>query len=141
MAMEKSLSLKVENASFLITADTIVAVGRRILGKTSDKTVARDYLRLLSGRRHYVCTSFCVRHKGKIKSGTVKTTLKMKNLTKEEIEKYLSTKEWKGCAGGYSIQGNAMQFFPFISGCFSNVVGLPLPKLVNVLAKSSKHPY
>ena len=67
------------------------------------------------------------------RSTTVKTTLKMRFLTKEDIDSYLSTDEWIGRAGAYSIQGRAICFFPFISGCFTNVIGLPLPKLINVL--------
>ena len=63
----------------------------------------------------------------------VKTVLKMRLLTEEEIKAYIESREWVGCAGAYSIQGRAKCFFPFISGCYSNVVGLPLPSLVGVL--------
>ena len=64
----------------------------------------------------------------------VKTVLKMRLLTEEEIRAYIEYREWVGCAGAYSIQGKAKCFFPFISGCYSNVVGLPLPSLMGVLS-------
>jgi len=58
----------------------------------------------------------------------------MRLLTEREIKAYIESREWVGCAGGYSIQGRAKSFFPFISGCYSNVVGLPLPSLISVLS-------
>ena len=64
----------------------------------------------------------------------VKTSLKMKLLSEKEITDYIACREWVGCAGGYSIQGRAKCFFPFIAGCYSNVIGLPLPSLIGVLS-------
>ena len=61
-------------------------------------------------------------------------SFKMRLLTEKEIMAYIACREWVGCAGGYSIQGRAKCFFPFISGCYSNVVGLPLPSLIGVLS-------
>ena len=133
MALEKSKALDVDKEAFLITADTIVLAGREILHKTFDKKEAKSHLKKLSGRRHSVITSFCIRQDTYSRIETVKTTLKMKNISEKDIEKYLLSNEWKGRAGAYSIQGKALCFFPFISGCFSNVVGLPLPKLINIL--------
>ena len=78
-------------------------------------------------------TAFCVKHNGLTSLNLVKTSLKMRLLTEEEIDAYISSREWVGCAGGYSIQGRAKCFFPFISGCHSNIVGLPLPSLMGVL--------
>ena len=102
--------------------------------KTSDETKAKEYLNLLSGRRQIVYTAFCVKHRGLINLKLVRTVLKMRLLTEKEIIAYIASGEWIGCAGGYSIQGKAKCFFPFISGCYSNVVGLPLPSLVGVLS-------
>ena len=133
VAKKKADAIPSDNKYFLITADTIVTKGRRLLPKTSDDIKAKEYLRLLSGRRHSVYTAFCVKHNGQVKINLVKTSLKMKLLSEKEIDFYISSKEWLGCAGAYSIQGKAKSFFPFISGCFSNVIGLPLPKLMNVL--------
>ena len=133
MAKEKSDAIFSHGRSYLITADTIVVVGSRVLSKTSDEKIANNYLRLLSGRRHVVFTAFCVKHKGLVSLNLVKTSLKMRLLSEKEIKTYIESKEWVGCAGAYSIQGRAKSFFPFISGCLSNVVGLPLPKLIGVL--------
>ena len=133
VALEKCLSLDVKENEYLITADTIVTIGRKLLHKTSYRDIAKKNLIALSGRRHRVFTSFCVKHRNHIKQKIVKTTLKMKKLSEYEIDKYLLTNEWTKRAGSYSVQGIAMSFFPFISGCYSNVVGLPLPKLLNTL--------
>ena len=133
IAKEKALSISTQNDSFLITADTIVTLGGRVLVKTYDENQALEYLRTLSGRRHSVFTAFCIKHNGLISLNLVKTSLKMRLLTEKEIKEYVASKEWLGCAGAYSIQGKAKGFFPFISGCFSNVIGLPIPKLNAVL--------
>ena len=133
MAIEKSMALNLVGDSYLITADTVVSMGREVLDKTNNRDLAKTHLRRLSGRRHNVYTSFCVRHQGLFRNETVITQLKMKTLSDQEIDEYLTGEEWLGKAGSYSIQGRALSFFPFISGCFSNVVGLPLPKLINVL--------
>ena len=133
IAVQKANAINSEKGSYIITADTIVTVGKRFLMKTYDDIKAERHLRLLSGRRHNVFTAFCVKYNDLIRLGLVKTVLKMKLLTDEEIITYLDSREWVGCAGAYSIQGKAKCFFPFISGCYSNVVGLPLPKLTTVL--------
>ena len=134
VASLKANAIPCDKHSYLITADTTVAVGKRVLTKTSDEIEAKEYLRLLSGRRHNVFTAFCVKHNESIILKLVKTVLKMRLLTEEEIRAYIETEEWVGCAGAYSIQGRAKGFFPFISGCYSNVVGLPLPSLIGVLS-------
>ena len=133
VARLKASAIACDRRSYLITADTTVTVGRRILLKTFDAIKAEEYLRLLSGRRHSVLTAYCIKHNSIIISKSVKTILKMRLLTEEEIRAYIDSRDWVGCAGGYSIQGRAKCFFPFISGCYSNVVGLPLPSLIGVL--------
>ena len=133
MAVGKSLELKTKPEQYLITADTIVTVGDKILAKTKDPTIAKSYLEKLSNRRHNVFTTFCVKHNKLIRTFTVKSILKMRSLTRTEIDCYILSNEWKGCAGAYKIQGSAIKFFPFISGCYSNIIGLPIPKLLNVL--------
>jgi len=130
----KASAISCDRRSYLITADTTVSVGKRILKKTSDEIKAEKYLRLLSGRRHSVFTAFCIKHNESINLKLVKTVLKMRLLSEEEIRVYIESREWVGCAGAYSIQGRAKCFFPFISGCYSNVVGLPLPSLIRVLS-------
>ena len=133
MALEKSTVLEVGHNELLLTADTIVVASRKILHKTFDVAEAGKHLETLSNRRHAVFTSFCIKWKGSLKVTTVRTVLKMRKVCRKEITQYLKSDEWRGKAGGYSIQGKAKCFFPFISGCYSNVVGLPIPKFINVL--------
>ena len=133
VARLKASAIECDKYSYLITADTAVTVGRKCLLKTSDEIRAEEYLRLLSGRRHAVFTAFCVKHNDVINLKLVKTVLRMRLLTQKEIEAYIKSREWVGCAGAYSIQGSAKCFFPFISGCYSNIVGLPLPSLIAIL--------
>ena len=134
VARLKATSISSCKQSYVITADTTVSVGKRVLIKTSDEIRAKEYLRVLSGRRHNVFTAFCVKHNDVINLKLIKTVLKMRLLTEREIKAYIESREWVGCAGAYSIQGRAKSFFPFISGCYSNVVGLPLPSLISVLS-------
>ena len=133
IALEKNKTVKKKKMEIVLTADTVVALGRRILQKPNDEEEALYFLNLLSGRRHKVYTSICIFYKEKYYQKNVKTTLKMKRLSDDEKKCYLLTDEWKGKAGGYSIQGAASYFFPFISGSYSNVVGLPLTETVGML--------
>ena len=113
--------------SLILTADTIVHVGRRILNKTSELKEAESFLKILSGRRHKVTTAFIISspsYKGKL--NLVSSIVKFKRLTLQEINFYLKTNEWKGKAGGYGVQGMASRYINFISGSYSNIVGLPL---------------
>lgn len=113
--------------AFVIGADTVVACGRRILPKAEDEATASDCLHLLSGRRHRVIGGVAVQAPGG-RTGTRKcvTTVAFKRLTENEIGAYIASGEWRDKAGGYAIQGLAAIFVKFISGSYSNVVGLPL---------------
>ena len=120
--------------SLILTADTIVSVGRRILHKTCKINEAKNYLSLLSGRRHRVITAFVLYapfFKQKLKYVT--SIVKFKKLSVQEINYYLESGEWKGKAGGYAIQGLASRYINFISGSYSNVVGLPLSDVYRIL--------
>ena len=128
MALQKHQKVAREGA-IVLAADTVVACGRRILGKPEDAAQARQFLQLLSGRRHRVYTAVCVGERVK----TVMTQVKFKRLSTAEIEGYLASNEWQGKAGGYAIQGRAAAFVPFISGSYSNVVGLPLAETTSLL--------
>ena len=120
--------------SIILTADTVVSLGRRILPKTMDVNLAEECLKLISGRRHKVFTSFTVyTPNNSLKIKTIQSIIKFKRLHPNEISYYLATKEWEGKAGGYAIQGIAASFINFISGSYSNVVGLPLAELYGVL--------
>jgi len=133
VALEKNKAVKKNSSEIVLSADTIVAVGRRILLKPNNIEEASSFLGLLSGRRHRVHTSICIFYNDKYYQKNITTILKMKRLSEEEKKSYLKSQEWRGKAGGYSIQGAASYFFPFISGSYSNVVGLPLTETIGLL--------
>jgi septum formation protein len=118
---------------FILTADTVVGLGRRILGKPADVAEAARFLMLLSGRRHRVTTCVCLSHGARIASRTVETRVRVKRLSDEEISAYLRSGEWRGKAGGYAIQGLFGAFVPEITGSYTNVVGLPLAETAALL--------
>ena len=120
--------------AFILSADSVVAVGRRILPKPDNEAEARLCLELMSGRRHKVMTAICVIAPGsREKSLLVESAVKFRRLSEDDIRAYLSGGEWKGKAGGYGIQGVAATLIPWISGSFSNIVGLPLYETVRTL--------
>ena len=113
--------------AFITAADTVVAVGRRIMPKAEMLDQAAACLRLLSGRNHRVYTAIClVTPKEAFRQRLVETRVRFKRLSKEDLEAYLASGEWRGKAGGYAIQGRAALFVRQIGGSYSNVVGLPL---------------
>ena len=120
--------------AIVIAADTVVAVGRRILPKTKTAEEARACLKLLSGRRHKVLTAVSVMSPaGRLKTRLVTSVVQFKRLSVPEIAAYLATGEWQGKAGGYAVQGKAAALITFISGSYSNIVGLPLHETVYML--------
>jgi len=121
--------------AFVLAADTVVALGRRILPKAEDEATARRCLELLSGRRHNVLGGVeVIAPDGRAARRLVTTAVKVKRLTTAEIDGYLASNEWRGKAGGYAIQGRAAAFIPAITGSYANVVGLPLAETVALLA-------
>lgn len=131
MAREKCAA--VAGTGLVLTADTVVSVGRRILGKPEDAAEAAQFLLLLSGRRHRVTTSVCVSDGSVTRQRTVETRVKVKRLSDAELSAYLRSGEWQGKAGGYAIQGIGAAFIPEINGSYTNVVGLPLTETANLL--------
>ena len=131
IAREKNAAINADG--LILTADTVVSAGRRILGKPSDATEAAQFLMLLSGRRHRVTTSVCVRLGEIVRQRTVETRVKMKRLSDHELSAYLRSGEWQGKAGGYAIQGIGAALIPEINGSYTNVVGLPLTETANLL--------
>lgn len=124
---------KIEN-SIILAADTIVAVGRRIVEKPNHEDDALKALQLLSGRNHRVYTAVCLRDQyGKYISRLVETRVKFKRLSDEEMGSYILSREWYDKAGGYAIQGIAGSFVIKIIGSYSSVVGLPLYQTSNLL--------
>jgi septum formation protein len=121
--------------AFILAADTVVAVNRQIILKPEYLNEAAAALQALSGRSHRVYTSVClITGAGATRLRTVETRVRFKRLSREEIDSYLASGEWRGKAGGYAIQGIAGAFVQKIVGSYSNVVGLPLIEVVQLLA-------
>jgi septum formation protein len=121
--------------AYIIGADTIVAVGRRILPKPELLEEAAACLRLLSGRTHRVYSGVClVTPKNSIKTRLVESRVRFKRLSSSDLESYLASGEWRGKAGGYAIQGLAGSFVVKLVGSYPNVVGMPLFETATMLA-------
>ena len=116
-----------EEGSYILAADTTIEIGRQLLGKASDISVARKNLERLSGKRHRVYTCISLKTpEGQDLHRVVLTRVTFKRLTPQEIQSYLETQEWEGAAGSYTIQGCAEAFVKQLNGSYSNVTGLPL---------------
>jgi len=134
IALERSKQVLELGESYILAADTVVAVGRRILPKADTLDEASNCLRMLSGRNHRVFTGVTlVTPKGAMRHKLVETRVRFKRLSRDEIEAYLTSGEWRGKAGGYAIQGIAGAFVVKLVGSYSNVVGLPLYESMNLL--------
>lgn len=122
----------------ILAADTVVACGRRILPKAEDDHTVTRCLNLLSGRRHTVLTALAVIDQtGKLRTRLCETKVAFRRLDDREIAEYCASKEGLGKAGGYAIQGHAAVFVRFLSGSYSNVVGLPLMETFQMLRACS----
>ncbi|HET7212217.1 MAG TPA: Maf family protein [Terriglobia bacterium] len=139
LARDKALDVARQSVagSFVLGADTVVAINGEILEKPIDATDAARMLRTLSGRTHRVITGVClVRAPQSVLAWTHETTsVTFRNLTEEEIGSYVASGEPFDKAGGYAIQGLASRFIPRIEGCYFNVVGLPIPLVYEILKK------
>lgn len=122
------------NDSYILAADTVVAVGRRILPKPDYLEQASSALHLLSGRSHWVFTGVClITPDRSVRQKIVETKVRFKRLSDRDIDSYLSSGQWRGKAGGYAIQGIAGAFVQKIVGSYTNVVGLPLQETLQLL--------
>jgi septum formation protein len=120
--------------SYVLAADTVVAVGRRVLPKADMLDEAAACLRMLSGRNHRVYTGIClVTPKEAFRQRLVETRVRFKRLSNDDLEAYLASGEWRGKAGGYAIQGLAGTFVVKMVGSYTNVVGLPLYETMSLL--------
>ena len=127
--------------AYVLAADTVVACGRRILPKTEDEASARSCLELLSGRRHRVHGAIALASPdGRLVWRRVDSQVAFKRLSEVEIAAYLRTGEWQGKAGGYAIQGRAAALIRWMSGSYSNVVGLPLFETAQLLTGRGYRP-
>jgi septum formation protein len=125
--------------ALVLAADSVVVCGRRILPKTETEAEARDCLLKMSGRRHRVLGGVAVAGPdGKVRTRLVETVVRFKRLEIADIDAYLASGEWQGKAGGYAIQGRAAAFVAFLSGSYSNVVGLPLFETVSLLKSAAR---
>ena len=138
LAREKAqIVAAAETDALVLAADTVVAVGRRILPKVEDEATLRQCMKLLSGRRHRVLTGVALAIPGLgLRQRLVETMIAMKRLSDEEIDYYAGHGEWRGKAGGYALQGYGEVYVRQIAGSYSNVVGLPLAE-TRVLLKSA----
>jgi septum formation protein len=142
LARQKAEAVKAKEA-IVLAADTVVAVGRRVLPKAETEAQARACLRLLSGRSHRVYTGVAVRTAGfqpadgAAAGGTrtrlVETRVAFKVLSAKEVEAYIASGEWRGKAGGYAAQGLAGRYITSIIGSYSSVIGLPLYETATLL--------
>jgi septum formation protein len=139
-AAKAALDPQVRDGDLILSADTVVAVGRRILPKTESEAEAKRCLDLLSGRRHRVLTAIALlpiiegRKIGKASTRLVTSTVAFKRMTDAEIAAYLASGEWQGKAGGYAVQGLAAAYVRWMEGSYSSVVGLPLHEVATLLA-------
>ena len=141
LAREKAAAVAAKEPDALVlAADTVVAVGRRILPKVEDEATLRACMALLSGRRHRVLTGVALASPdGTVRERLGETMIAMKRLSPEEINFYASHGEWRGKAGGYALQGYGEVYVRHIAGSYSNVVGLPLAE-TRILLKSAGYP-
>jgi septum formation protein len=135
LARAKAEAVKAEDARVL-AADTVVAVGRRVLPKAETEVEARKCLALLSGRGHRVYTGVVLKTPAGVRARLVETRVTFKVLSPAEVDAYIASGEWKGKAGGYAAQGLAGRYITNIVGSYSNVVGLPLYETANLLEGS-----
>jgi len=134
VAREKVLAVEAGPEDIVLCADTTVAMGRRIMGKPRDAGEAAAFLTDLAGRRHRVFTALAVRRGDRLWERVVESRVQMKRLSDIELNGYLASGDWQGKAGGYSIQGPAGAFIPWISGSHSAIMGLPLAETAQLLA-------
>jgi len=146
LAVAKAQEIQKSNPdACIIGADTVVAVGRRILGKAEDEAQARAYLTLLSGRSHRVIGGIAILAPGLAPGGVeivkaITTKVQFKRLSDQEIDGYIASDEWHDKAGAYAIQGRAGAFVKSINGSYANVVGLAIHDVANTLKGIGVHP-
>lgn len=133
------IAMKNQGDYLVIGADTIVELDGEILGKPKDKSDAERMLKLLSGKEHNVITAITIidtKNPDNFISTHEKTRVKFIDLTQEKIDKYIESGEPMDKAGAYAIQGLGVMFVSGITGCYTNVVGLPIPLITNILEKN-----
>ena len=141
LAREKAAALSASSPeAIILAADTVVALGRRLLEKPVDEAEAAAFLRLLSGRNHRVYTGVAVARGERLSARLVETRVAFKPLSEEEIAAYVASGDWRGKAGGYGIQGPAGAFVRRIVGSHPAVMGLPLYETMALLRGAGWRP-
>ncbi len=137
LAHQKALQVaRLYPGRVVLGADTLVAIGERILGKPEDASAAREMLGALSGSKHRVVTGICIFWSGGKSVKTHETSwVTMRPLSQQEIEAYVASGEWEGKAGAYAIQETADRFVTCLKGAWDNVVGLPIERVRKLLAE------
>lgn len=140
MAEEKAVAVPRDAGEIVVAGDTTVAVGRRILPQAADADMQREFLNLLSGRRHHVLSAVAVIDgNGRMRSRICDSIVRFKRLSADEIESYIHSGEGLGKAGGYAIQGRAEALIDWMAGSHSGVIGLPLYE-TRALLRASGYP-
>lgn len=142
LALEKARAVHealgaAESDSLVLGADTTVVVDGEILGKPDDEREAERMLRLLSGRPHLVLTGVSVRSRRGEAGGVDQTQVFVRPLTNPDVDWYVQSGEWRDRAGGYAIQGLAGRFIPRVEGSYTNVVGLPVALVADLIGQVS----
>ena len=119
--------------ALVLGVDTIVALGSRVYGKPADRKEAGSFLRALAGRTHAVISGVCLVEAGRDRTAAASTAVSFRAFGDAELEWYLDSEEWRGRAGGYAIQGRGAALVAGIDGDYLNVVGLPVPTLLDLL--------
>jgi len=132
----QNVAMKIHKG-LIIAADTQILIGKKVLGKPIDKADAIDMLLLLSGKTHKVITGVAIidADSGFEETWVETTMVTFRRMTLDEIICYIESGEYEGKAGGYGIQGRAAAFVEKIEGCYFNVVGLPLSRLMEKLRR------
>jgi septum formation protein len=137
MACEKALAVSAQRGDTLVLgADTVVEIDGEILGKPRDAAEARRMLRMLSGRVHRVFTGFALARGGAIvESASIVSTVRFRELSEPEVERYIATGEPYDKAGGYAVQGDAGDFIAAVEGSIANVMGLPIDEVLEAVRR------
>ncbi len=133
LAEMKANAIENSGEDIIISADTVVSLDNKIFGKPTDEKHAFDMLKELSGKTHQVHTGVCIKSADNSVVFAVKTDVVFYNLSEDEINDYVKTGEPLDKAGAYGIQGLAGAFVKEIHGDYFNVVGLPIPRLIQEL--------
>ncbi len=135
MNKARAIAAIVDSSNLIVASDTVVVIDKRILGKPADIYEAKDYLRALSGKTHYVYSSVCLCHQNRYICEYERSKVHFAVLSESEIDCYIKTKEPLDKAGAYGIQGYGSQFIEHISGCYFNIMGLPVRLFYSLLRK------